>query len=195
MNKIFLIIILSLNLFSLGSVAQNKGNYSNIPADHKSLVNKVISELDLSLDSDFPKVRKKIYDYLGYGMKSEWYSMWRSNTTPSKARFKNSSTRFVDITVINKTFAINVTFIYFKDVHQIYVSTVENHSTTYQGALNRYNEFKAKPSQMVKYNTDNSALLKKDGYMEKILFLVKEPSGFVQYLNSDIFDINTSGLK
>ncbi len=188
MKKIFLITILSLKLFSLGSVAQNKDNFSNIPADHKSLVNKVIAELDLSLDSDFPKVRKKIYTHIGYAMKSDWYAMWRSNITPSKAKFKNSSTRFIDLTIINKTFALNVTFIYFKNVHQIYVSSIENHSTTYQNALNRYDEFKAKPDQKIKYNTNNSALLKKDGYMEKIVFLVKEPSGFVQYINSDIFD-------
>jgi len=184
MKKIVLFLIISINIFALGG--KNPQKFSVIPKEQKSLINKIISELDISLDSDFAKVRKKIYSYIGFSLGTRWFALWNSNTTADDSRFKNSSVRFVDMTIVNKRYSVNFIFIYFREVNQIYLTSFENHIGSYDDVLKEYKKIKSKEEE--KYNTENSALLKKKDYMKTTTFLLENNGGFIQYKDSYTFD-------
>lgn len=190
MKKLFLVVLLVVNLFALGSNNDNNYNKSyntKMPNDHKKLVNKIIGELDIPLDANLKKVKSEIYKHVKFALKNKWYTKWRSNITPSNAKFKNSSTRFVDMVIINEKFLLNVIFIHFRDANQVYVTTLENHKTSYKNAIKIYNKYKNKSTHVEKHNSNTSAYLKKKNFMSSAAFLVNSPNGFVQYINSFVF--------
>jgi len=162
---------------------------SSIPSDHKTLLDKVLTDLHFE-DAD-DQSRMKLYNELKPFLKNGWYSHWISNRTGSDSKVENAATAFTDIMLYNNDRVTNVTFIYFKNHNQVFVGVKEFVETSDKLALDQFRKNKT-DSKLEKLNeTDNYAVFNEKGYMGYETAHIKGANAIMVYETSNYLNVGT----
>ena len=183
MKKILVIFLLlsSTTLMALSAI-------STLPKNEKDLLDKIVNKLNMPQDMSSDK-KMELYGKMKVFLKNNWSTHWMSNSSVENSKIKDSSTQIVDLMIYNNERVVNITFVYFSKVKQLFLSTKEYVEIKSKSALKSYNKLTKDKKYKLGSESDNYAYFNEIGYISYTGYHIEEPVGLIVYESSNLMNL------
>lgn len=183
MKKIFFsLIVLSISLFGFNE-------FDGIALDKKDTTVRIMNALGLPKELSSNK-KMEFYNKLEPFLINDWSLHWTTNKSVLGTKTLDSSTRVIDIIIYNNERITNITFVYFKNQNEIFVSTKEFIEEKSQNVISLYSKTASDNNYTKGSEGDNYAYFSQKGFLAYNGYHLRTPIGMLLYKKVNIIDLD-----
>lgn len=155
----------------------------------KSVVSRIKNSLQISEIDAYKVYKSTMENWTSEKEDTDWFYTSIDNETLSAAKFKNSSTRFLQFNLANNNKLVNVTLIAMPGTNQIYVQTHETLPRTASLVIDKQSELKKDKNYDKKTDKAQYSIFSKKEKASEIILFANNGVGAVQFSESFLIDV------